>query len=69
VYNRVDVRLSTHDCGGLSKYDIELAQVRLLLSPCSAFLLYRLAWIFSLPCKSCLFLQAMDKTADLLTKN
>ncbi|RMX68596.1 hypothetical protein DD238_003380 [Peronospora effusa] len=25
VYNRVDVTLSTHDCGGLSKNDIEMA--------------------------------------------
>jgi hypothetical protein len=23
----VEVRLSTHDCGGLSKYDIDMAQV------------------------------------------
>ncbi|KAK1930725.1 putative pterin-4-alpha-carbinolamine dehydratase [Phytophthora citrophthora] len=25
VYNRVDVTLSTHDCGGLSKNDVEMA--------------------------------------------
>jgi 4a-hydroxytetrahydrobiopterin dehydratase len=25
VYNRVDVTLSTHDCGGLSSLDVELA--------------------------------------------
>ncbi|KAG6584508.1 Pterin-4-alpha-carbinolamine dehydratase [Phytophthora cinnamomi] len=25
VYNRVDVTLSTHDCGGLSKNDIKMA--------------------------------------------
>ncbi|KAL4101590.1 hypothetical protein PRIC1_005342 [Phytophthora ramorum] len=25
VYNRVDVTLSTHDCGGLSKNDIDMA--------------------------------------------
>jgi len=26
VYNRVDVVLSTHDCGGISQLDIDLAQ-------------------------------------------
>lgn len=26
VYNRVQVTLSTHDCGGLSKNDFELAE-------------------------------------------
>jgi 4a-hydroxytetrahydrobiopterin dehydratase len=25
VYNRVDIRLTTHDCGGLSKRDLALA--------------------------------------------
>lgn len=25
VYNRVDVTLSTHDCGGLSKNDVDMA--------------------------------------------
>jgi 4a-hydroxytetrahydrobiopterin dehydratase len=25
VYNRVEIRLSTHDCGGLSKRDMALA--------------------------------------------
>ena len=27
VYNKVDVTLSTHDCNGLSKLDIELATI------------------------------------------
>lgn len=26
VYNRVDIRLTTHDCGGLSKRDMMLAK-------------------------------------------
>ena len=26
VYNRVEVRLSTHDCGGLTQLDFDLAQ-------------------------------------------
>jgi 4a-hydroxytetrahydrobiopterin dehydratase len=26
VYNRVDILLSTHDCGGLSELDIKLAK-------------------------------------------
>jgi 4a-hydroxytetrahydrobiopterin dehydratase len=26
VYNRVDITLSTHDCGGLSQCDIDLAK-------------------------------------------
>lgn len=26
VYNRVDILLSTHDCGGLSQRDVKLAQ-------------------------------------------
>ena len=26
VYSRVDVTLSTHDCGGLSELDVQLAQ-------------------------------------------
>ena len=26
VYNRVEVRLSTHDCGGLSANDVEMAK-------------------------------------------
>lgn len=27
VYNKVEVTLSTHDCGGLSKLDVQLAAV------------------------------------------
>ena len=27
VYNRVDILLSTHDCGGLSERDVKLAKV------------------------------------------
>ena len=26
VYNRVDIRLTTHDCGGLSELDVKLAR-------------------------------------------
>lgn len=32
VYNRVEVTLSTHDCGGLSQNDVDLA---LLMDSCS----------------------------------
>ena len=27
VYNRVDILLSTHDCGGLSERDVKLAKI------------------------------------------
>lgn len=27
VYNRVDITLSTHDCGGLSNLDVELSKI------------------------------------------
>ncbi len=33
VYNRVDVTLSTHDAGGLSKLDIEMARFMNQLAP------------------------------------
>ena len=36
VYNKVDVTLSTHDCNGLSKLDIELATIMDRISSKSA---------------------------------
>jgi 4a-hydroxytetrahydrobiopterin dehydratase len=34
VYNRVEIRLSTHDCGGLSKRDMALAaKIDALIGP------------------------------------
>ena len=33
MYNRVDVTLSTHDAGGLSKLDIEMARFMNQIAP------------------------------------
>jgi 4a-hydroxytetrahydrobiopterin dehydratase len=33
VYNRVEITLSTHDCGGLSKRDVALAEAIDALTP------------------------------------